>query len=354
MPESLTELLDRIRRDSATFYSVHEEAICQGIVLPILSKIKEEIDRNWKTENINEVVPQFAVGNGRVDYCLKVADKKAVFIEVKRASENLQDHQEQLLQYAFRDGVEIAVLTNGLSWWLYLPLLEGSWEERRFFVIDIEKQETDAIKQHFAQFLGKDAIKDGSAVENANGMRAGRERIALIKKTIHQAWEQLCRQPQDEALVDLLSDRVESLCGHKPGPDQIAEFIVKTFRDPPPIITIGGRHEPPKDGYTGEKPRAFTFMGESVQVSTWKDVLVGVARALYQRHSDDFADKVIQRQRHMPYFSRNPQGMRSPREIPGSGIWIGAHGSAETLMEWCYAMLSLFEYGPDQLQVEIR
>ena len=63
-----------------------------------------------------------------------------MFIEVKRARVNLEDHQQQLLEYCFQEGVRLAVLTNGRTWWLYLPLQAGSWEQRRFLTIDLESQ----------------------------------------------------------------------------------------------------------------------------------------------------------------------------------------------------------------------
>ena len=47
---------------------------------------------------------------------------------MKRTGTALTEHQEQLLGYAFREGVPLAALTDGLIWWLYLPTAAGSWE----------------------------------------------------------------------------------------------------------------------------------------------------------------------------------------------------------------------------------
>ncbi len=90
---------------------------------------------------MREGVPEFRLGDGRADYCLmEDARKPAVFIEVKAADEGLESHEKPLLEYAFHQGVEIAALTNGLSWWLSLPLIGGTCSERKFFVIDIQEQ----------------------------------------------------------------------------------------------------------------------------------------------------------------------------------------------------------------------
>ena len=125
MNESFEQLLRRISKDQTLSHGV-EEATKQGAVLPILSQI------GWNCFNLQEVTPEFPVGKGRIDYCLHVDQKKAVFVEVKRPWEELDNHEKQLLEYSFADGVEIAVLTNGLVWWFYLPLVGGVGKKESF------------------------------------------------------------------------------------------------------------------------------------------------------------------------------------------------------------------------------
>ena len=144
---------------------------------------------------------------------MKILEKKAVFIEVKKPSENLENHQEQLLEYAFRDGIEIAVLTSGHVWWFYLPLAKGSWEQRKFFTIDILQQQPDIATQHFWQFLGKESVETGTALGEVQSIHAGKEKDRAVRQTVPKAWSELCNEP-DEALLELLADKVESLCGH--------------------------------------------------------------------------------------------------------------------------------------------
>ena len=100
MSDSLEDFLQRLRRQQNPSLD-NEEATRQGIILPVLGRL------GWDRDNVREVFPEFQVENGRVDYCLKIGEKKGAFIEVKRPSENLESHQEQLLEYAFRDGVEL-------------------------------------------------------------------------------------------------------------------------------------------------------------------------------------------------------------------------------------------------------
>ena len=122
MSGDLLGLLDRLQGDAAVLLD-SEEATKQGIILPILSRV------GWDRDNIREVIPEYRVESGRVDYCLHANGRNLVFIEAKRTDQDLDRHQEQLLDYAFREGVELAALTNGVVWWLYLPLLSGSSED---------------------------------------------------------------------------------------------------------------------------------------------------------------------------------------------------------------------------------
>ena len=130
-------------RNTVSVGGLDESATKQGVVLRLLSLA------GWDTFDISQVVPEYTVGTRRVDYVLRPDSPNAVFIEVKRLGENLQRHQQQLLEYCFQEGVKLAVLTNGGPWWLYLPLQSGNWEQRRFLTIDLKVQEPNVVERCF-------------------------------------------------------------------------------------------------------------------------------------------------------------------------------------------------------------
>lgn len=202
-----------------------EEATKQGAVLPVLSAL------GWNCFNIQEVTPEFSVDNGRIDYCLRVNHKNAVFIEVKRATEDLERHEKQLLEYSFTYGVDIAVLTNGLTWWFYLPLLGGNWQQRKFISIDIRQQKIENSTSYLKDFLSKEAILNGSAAKKAKKVKESREKNKLIKKAIPDAWKQLVEEP-DEMLLEIFADKVEGICGHSPDLESLTEYINKQCNYP--------------------------------------------------------------------------------------------------------------------------
>jgi predicted type IV restriction endonuclease len=131
MTESLEALLIRVRGEEKALEGANEEAVRQTVINPILTHL------GWNTENLHEVCPEFPIEGKKVDYCLKHQGCEQILIEAKKAGDNLEQREEQLLEYSFRRGVPIAVLTNGMEWWFYLPLKQGPWKERKFFAVDI-------------------------------------------------------------------------------------------------------------------------------------------------------------------------------------------------------------------------
>lgn len=217
MAEEFEQLLRRLSQDQALFQGV-EEVTRQAAILPVLSQL------GWNIFDVREVTPEHDVGSGRVDYCLHVLGREAVYLEVKRAAEDLERHEKQLLDYAFTRGVRLAVLTNGLLWWLYLPLSPGEWQQRKFFTIDIREQEPAVAARHFAEFLGRDAVSHGAAVAKAQAVRESREKDRLIDETMPRVWHELFSAP-DETLIELFTSKVEGMCGYRPEPESVAAFI---------------------------------------------------------------------------------------------------------------------------------
>ena len=163
MKENLIKAINEIRSD-ASLLVLDEASIKSAIILRLISLL------GWNPFDINQVKPEYTVESKRVDFSLRINGMNKAFIEVKRPNENLEPHQEQLLGYSFKEGVKIAILTNGITWWFYLPLNEGSWEQRRFFTADFAEQPPESIADRFIALLSKDNMASGNAVKNAEDL----------------------------------------------------------------------------------------------------------------------------------------------------------------------------------------
>jgi hypothetical protein len=218
MLERLIEFLESIKTNPrAPLFD--EAATKQAIILPLLHDML-----GWNTYNIDEVTPEFSVENRRVDYSLRLNNTNEVFLEVKKAGEDLERHQEQLLDYSFRQGVELAVLTNGLTFWFYLPTKKGDWKGRKFYTIDIIQQEIHDVAQKFMDLLSRANVQTGKALQIAESIYKGKLKKKVLEETLPEAWNRLISEP-DSLLLDLLSGTTEKLCGFKPEINEVTRFL---------------------------------------------------------------------------------------------------------------------------------
>ena len=155
-------------RETIEEHKFDETATKQYIVIPILRSL------GWHDSNLYtlEVYPEQKVGSGKVDYALRHGETSLVFIECKRWGARIEKFQEQICQYAFQAGIEIAVITNGKIWDFYLPHLTSTlerriipWEDRIFCSIDLEIQQ-EAISD-FQRYLSKSNVEQGKAKTEA-------------------------------------------------------------------------------------------------------------------------------------------------------------------------------------------
>jgi len=139
----------------------------------------------------------------------------------------LETHQEQLLNYSFREGVKLSILTNGFTWWFYLPLNEGSWEERRFFTADFFEQDPKAISERFVELLSKEHIASGVAIRNAENLYKSRQKKNILKEAIPRAWHKIINEP-DDLFVELLIEKKVTAIGFEAIEDQAGNLIILT------------------------------------------------------------------------------------------------------------------------------
>ncbi len=361
MSESFEQLLSRLSQDYSLFQNI-EEAVRQAAVLPILTQL------GWDTGDLRAVSPEFKVGNGRVDYCLKLGEKKAVFLEVKCLIEDLEKHEKQLLEYSFTDGVDIAVLTNGLLWWFYLPLAKGNWNQRRFFAIDIKQQESNIATQHFREFLSYDSISSGSALRQAKSLQASKEKSQLINKTIPKAWDKLVGEP-DELLIELLAEKVESMCGHRPDLQQLATFIQNVFNKTiQPFQTIHNRKpSTPKiprvsvgAGLQGNRiPRQrgiiLDISGQKFNASSVRDLYTKVLQFLYENNHlqklKPYIPYATSRKRYLISTTPiHPQGNRFVIPIEYKGYYMETHKSYQIAVKCLTNLLGLISIAVHEKQ----
>lgn len=217
MIEDLISFIDKLKRNP-NLPKFDEASTKQAIILPILRLLK------WDTDDIDEVKPELLVEDKRVDYSLRVNNTDKVFIEAKPARDSLEGHEEQLLGYTYRHGPEIAALTNGVTWSLYLPPKGGDWKPRKFYTIDIIQQESMVAAQKLIDLLFKENVRSGDALRNAESIYKDRLKKGKIEEALPQAWGKIVSEPAPP-LIDLIAETTEKVCGFKPEPEDTIQFL---------------------------------------------------------------------------------------------------------------------------------
>ncbi|MDE2705932.1 MAG: type I restriction endonuclease [Gemmatimonadota bacterium] len=284
MGNEMLELLTRLKEQSEKRRSYNEDQAKQGIVLPILRQL------GWDTEDVEEVHPEFSIEQDRIDYALVLEGRPAVFIEAKRPSEDLdnESHEEQLLGYSFRQTVDLAILTNGLTWSFYLPREGGDWRSRKFYTLDITQQHVKDASSRLTELLSKSNIASREALESAKRIFRGKVRKDRIRETLPKAWNKIVLEP-DSLLAELLAETTERLCGFKPDEEEAAEFI-RQYRDRLKLTpSIPKVVQPPKGGNKGQ-PRPSNEKGRK-GFELVKDYLIPVIRFMKEEdrsHAEAF------------------------------------------------------------------
>ncbi len=297
MLDALKNVLSRAAEDSDSL-TYNEDATKLSIVLPALQSL------GWTIFDPAEVTPEYSVGTKRVDFALRIQGQNKVFLEIKRCSADLERHQEQLLNYSFQQGVRLAILTNGIVWWFYLPLREGAWEQRKFYSIDLKQRAVQDIASRLVDFLSKANVESGKAIENAETVLTSRKRKYEVDQTLPKAWRDLTTAP-DQTLLELLKDKVEQLCGFSPTDDEVSHFLTETaVRNPRPLSPRPQPTPSPRPKLQPEdpvlrnqvlslqqlmnqdlrrtKPSALLLDGQEIHVKNWAGVSTSFVRWLIE------------------------------------------------------------------------
>jgi predicted type IV restriction endonuclease len=203
----------------------NEASVSQGIILRLLNSL------GWSIFDSSQVSPEYSVGSDRVDFALcNLPSKPCILIESKDVG-NAQGAERQLFEYAFHQGIPMAILTDGQEWNFFLPGEQGAYHERCVYKLDLSARSVEECGRIFKRYLQFDEVVSGSAFSNARSDYRNVSKKRQIESAMPEAWHELLRE-QDEILVELFADKVESLCGFKPEPDTVRAFLDQVLLPP--------------------------------------------------------------------------------------------------------------------------
>jgi predicted type IV restriction endonuclease len=352
--ETVAQAISDIRKTFPNMDGLdNEEDVKQFVIERILNSL------GWNLFDPGEIKREFRVGADRPDYILNPGLPTAAFIEAKKVTVNLENHQRQLLNYCFQQAVNLAVLTNGRTWWLYLPRYEGRaeegrhWSKKRFSEIDITSGGPAKVQREFERFLAKERVASGEAVESAKVKIDEGDSEEVVQKGMIDSWNNTVTTPSED-LIKLLTESTTGLCGVRPTKQKVKEF----FQNHRPRFKVSDfgppQQKPPTNGGTRRqngKP-SFTFNGTPGSARTWKLLLVEFCKLIYVEKQDEFDQIMNVQGRKTMYFSRNPDDLSGPEPIGDSGIFAAtAPLSNLGVKQRCQMVSKEFGYTEDFLKI---
>ena len=349
----------------------------QAVVLRMLSFL------GWDIFNVDEVCPDYAADSSHMSYALRIGDTNKIFVEVKRISEKLDNHQKKFVEIATGEDADIAVLTNGVAWWFYLTSSNGSWQQKWFYSADFLAQEPDTFVPQLIDLLTMEKVSKGQALKTAkNLLRDKKQKMAA--DFLPKAWNQIISQ-SNKIFIELLSLQTEKLCGYKVDIKSIETFlslhadewlitdIPDTVAAPPSTslesetfdsqvqptsaASEGVRnndHSKKLESYTDKSIKSFTFIGHSHIVRAWDEVLPILCDYLASTHEKDFEKVLWISDNQKPYFSRYSDQLRIPEKIKETDIYVETRINPDGVAKTAHKLIEAFGYTQDDLSIDAR
>jgi predicted type IV restriction endonuclease len=354
-------------KSSKKLHALDEASIKQAVVLKLLSLL------GWDIFDVDEVSPDFSVESERVSYALAIGGRGKAFLEVKRQQDTLDDCHKRIVAFASREGVELAVHTDGMRWWFYLPSLKGTLNQKRCHVLDLFEKKPEDAAADLNAFLSRGEILTDGYLEAARLAYENQKR-KIAAEFLPEAWNKVLAGP-NKILVEILSDATEKLCGCKAEPGMIEAFIRSNVerwtttaenRSIPassgPAEESGGQLSPSADSSSdigAKKPEffadksisSFTFQNNTFPVKSWEDMLTTLCDVFAVAHAQEF-EKVLwlyDDQKHL--FSRYSDQLRFPEKIKKTNIYVETRLAPEEVVKTVGDLLTRFGYGHEELVI---
>ena len=212
--------IDKIRKGLSDGIYIDEADVCESIVAWLLME-----DLSWPSGEPGIIKRQYPAGTGKVDFALCYPPlKPKILVEVKRVGQIDVSAEEQLFRYAFDKGVPVLVLTDGKKWHFFYGTGEGSYDERRVRIIDLEEINSRESAELLRRYLEYESVCSGKVRQAIEADHRAVARQQRITNALPEAWAALV-QEANELLLGVVTKKVRELCGDEPSANQVLDFI---------------------------------------------------------------------------------------------------------------------------------
>lgn len=271
----------------------------------------------------------------------------SVYIKIAPPTASPQNVGPAVVAAAIRDGAGICVATNGKVWTLYCPKPTDESTDCQFAEWDIYSDPIERIARELKKYLSRQALVDRTAQALAEEALIAILDTKRLTETVPSVWRRLVTDP-DPFLVEYVQGEVRDEIGLMPSTEQVAEAMrgslattdVQEVSEALPTLP----HTP--DGRR-RRPTGYRLWGEHHEIRRQREILTGLAEAIYQRHAGSF-DRILRVSR---YFTTDPSTRKVPIPIGSSGYYHEGGLNRDVLERTADKLLRAFGYSEDDLVV---
>lgn len=168
-----------------------EEATKMSFIVPFLKLL------GYDVFNPSVVIPEFSADianrkGEKVDYAIMKDGKPLILVEAKNHTENLDNHDNQLIRYFNVTEAKFAILTNGIEYRFFSDLEEpNKMDKKPFLIINMDKLIDRKVKQ-LEQFKF-DTLNIDSILSMASDQKYHSEIRAIFKREIENPSDEFVR-----------------------------------------------------------------------------------------------------------------------------------------------------------------
>ena len=340
-------------KDDKRLLKLDEASTKQAVIIKMLSLL------GWDIFNVEEVKPDLVVKSYMVDYALRKNKFDTLFIGVDKAGDELRRDQKEILASAISKGVKLVLVTNGFQWWFYLAFKEGAPEQRKFCVVDLQKQKPEEAAARLITLLEKKNVTGGKALEKAETMIQARQTNA-VDRYLTEVWQNLMQRPP-KALIKMIKDAFEKLSGYPLEEKVILKHLSAWSRGETceQIIELKepvAKPQPkpqPQVSYEGSKIRSFKFKSHSHPVESWDHFLSQLCGLLDSEFDQDLEKLLWHAVDGKFFFRDNPEELRLPLNVEGTNIFVETALNPDDTVKVARSVLKLFGYEGSELDITI-
>ena len=221
---TLKEHIDDIRDNLKKGLYTNEAAVSNGIVRRLLDAL------DWPIYNPQIIIPEYSVEGRRVDFALCHPPSKPIaFIEVKQVG-NIEGAERQLFEYAFHEGIPIAILTDGQEWRFFHPIAQGDYRERKVYELNLNESNSEESDKCLNRYLNYESMCTGEAIE---AIKKDYEKVVQqrqVEAQLPEVWDELVREKNEDLLL-IVMDAAKNKIGYEPTEEQALDFLKSLKRE---------------------------------------------------------------------------------------------------------------------------